>query len=230
MRFTKYFMKFAVAILIYVPITAMAQEASISVAEKSSYYFRGDYVWQNKSSTETSINFAQDGFSFTLWSIIPHADRTVLRDVRDEVNIILDYTKQMSETLSITAGTIIYLYPASTSIGNTEELFVSFNSDWSNGFGIYGGIYADIDNVNGSYITIGPTYTKPINKFVFTANGVLSATDYEDWAIVESGFTANLSYPITPSWNLYGGLLGNYNFHTEDSQVVIHGGIEYSIK
>ena len=206
-------------------------DASLNVY--NNYYFRGAYVFENQANLQPSFTVGWDdpGISLNVWSAMPLVDRRELRDVRDEVDLTLNYDLSLTDALGLSMGVIVYMNPDAEPFFNTEELYLLAAYDLGAGFSVSGGVYGDVNALLGVYATVGAGYSLSIAEpLTLDAGVMLSVMGYKesDFGFVESGATLALTYALTKEVSVVGAGLMNYNVDASELQYALNAGMGYA--
>ena len=206
-------------------------DASLSVY--NNYYFRGAYVFENAANLQPSFTVGWDdpAISLNVWSAVPMIDRGELRDVRDEVDLTVNYDLPLTDSLGLSIGVIVYMNPDAEPFFHTEEIYLSAAYDLGLGFSVGGGVYADVDALLGVYASAGVGYSLELVKGLTLDIGTMfSVTGYKDtgFGFVESGGTAGLTYAISDEVSLGIAGLGNYNVDAALGHYAFNGTMGYA--
>jgi len=97
----------------------------------SKYIWRGmDLLWNNNPAFQPSVTytFGESGFSVNLWGSFALSERSIYKTV-DEIDLILDYSFQLSDKVGMSVGFINYGYYFVPEFdfkdGTTQEFYVS---------------------------------------------------------------------------------------------------------
>jgi len=137
-----------------------------------------------------------------------------MRDVRDEVDLTVNYDLAVGDNFGISMGLIVYMNPDAEPFFHTEELYLSAAYDLGLGFSVGGGVYGDLNAFLGIYATAGVGYSLELAKGLTLDIGTMaSMTAYKDagFAFVESGGTVGMTYAVSDEVSLGIAGLGNYN-------------------
>lgn len=196
----------------------------------NNYYWRGAYLYPEgipAFQPSLTLGFNDPALSLNIWSSLPLKQRTELKDVRDELDLTLNYDLISRDDLTLSFGLVSYIYFMGE-FSHSEELYVSFWYDIWNGLGAYAQTYIDVNASKGVYFSFGPSYTKDLaDKLNLDAKLIFSFTKYHEqsFAVVETGFKTTLAYQMTDVFSLSGGLCWNYNFDADNNQYAVILGV-----
>ncbi|MFT7625020.1 MAG: hypothetical protein ACI9WU_004211 [Myxococcota bacterium] len=195
---------------------ANAQDATVSQTSESrlsgsvdltfanSYYFRGVNVFDDVFNLQPSATLGYQptdlvAASLNVWAAVPFAQRKVLKPVRDEIDVTLDVTLTPLDGLSVSAGFILYTVAAADPFFHTEEIYVAASYDLPAGFAVGAGIYGDVNEFEGIYFKVGPSWSIDlIENLRFSTELFYGGAKYAgaDFASVELGATGGFSADI----------------------------------
>jgi uncharacterized protein (TIGR02001 family) len=120
----------AAALMVSIPSFAGdAFSFSADLTTASSYVWRGyDVLDGVELPVQPSLTVAHSsGLSLNAWGSFGLLDRSSGVDNWDEVDVTLDYNRDLNDMFSMSAGVIVYLFP-NTSTAKTMELYASVSA------------------------------------------------------------------------------------------------------
>ncbi len=189
----------------------------------NNYYWRGAYLYPEgvpAFQPSLTLGLNDPALSLNIWSSLPLKQRTELKDVRDELDLTLNYDLIDEDDMSLSLGFISYIYFVGE-FWHSEELYADFWYDVWNGLGFFAQTYIDVDAYKGIYLSFGPSYTNDLTeKLNLDTRVIFSFTKYDgaSFAVVETGMLAALTYQMNDVLSMIGGLRWNYNIDAENNQ------------
>ncbi|MCC7383340.1 MAG: hypothetical protein IT384_16000 [Deltaproteobacteria bacterium] len=180
---------------------AIAGELTGSVGAQlfSSYYFRGADIFDGRPNVQpsASLGWTDPAITLGVWAAVPLARRSQLKNVRDEIDVTLNWDLPILDLATISAGGILYLNPAAEPFFNTEEVYLLARAPLGAGFAARAGVYADLDALRGVYATFGPGYVletlAPLKVEAWLMAG-LSKYRGHPTSLLELGATVSVTY------------------------------------
>ena len=198
---------------------ALAKEAptvgfDISADYVSKYIWRGQNL-QDDGAFQPSVNLTYGNFSANIWASTELSKINGNSGEITEVDYSLDYSAALFEGVSYSIGVINYVFP-NTSIEDTVEIYAGLSFDCFLSPSIT--LYNDVDEANGSYVSVGIGHT--FEKVIGDVPADVSASfgwgsgSYNDyyWGVDKSkmnDFALSIAFPVelengwslTPSLN-----------------------------
>lgn len=199
----------------------------------NSYYWRGYYVYPEgvpAFQPSLTLGFNEPAISLNIWSSLPFKKRSELKDVRDELDLTINYDLVDEDNFGLSLGFVSYLFFVGE-FWNTEELYVSSWYDIHNGLGLYAAAYIDVDFYKGLYFNFGPYYDHRLTEDLSLSSKILlSFTKYKglDFSFIETGFNTSLVYKLTDLYALSAGVLWNYNIEEKNNQYAVNASFTMS--
>jgi len=135
------------------------------LAEEPSFNFTtgvfSDYVWRGQRAvdggvSQTSITAKWENLALTGWGNLDLTNKNDQSGNITEINGILDYSNELSDGVGYSLGLIVYDFPHSDA-PITTEIYAGLNFDVFLKPSI--AIYRDIDEVDGTYASVGIEHT-----------------------------------------------------------------------
>ncbi len=193
----------------------------------NNYYWRGVYLYPEgvpALQPSLTVGFNKPAISLNIWSSLPLRKRAELKDLRDELDLTLNYDLIDRDNFGVSVGFVSYIFFVGE-FWHSEELYISVWHDIWNGFGIYAQAFFDVDAYKGIYFNFGPSYNKQLTKKLnWDSKILLSFVKYSGtgFSFIETGLASSLAYQINQIFSLGGGLLWNYNAEDKSNQYVVN--------
>lgn len=209
------------ALLAAMPISANAQEVSVSVTTDfvSEYVFRG--VTLAASAIQPGVEASFGNFTVGGWASLAIGEDSYLYD--DELDLYAGYSFDVSETISADVGATVYHYPQYGGIfdigtdagdASTLELYagLSFDAPLAPGITAYYDTTLETFTIEG-----GISHSFPISdKTSFDLSGSAGSVSVDGAGDYQYGSaSAALSYALSDNTSAY--LSGNLGLSSEDT-------------
>lgn len=198
----------------------------------------GKYIWrgqnlQDDGAFQPSVNMTYGNFSANIWASVESSNINSNSGEITEVDYSFDYSDTLFEGVAYSIGLINYVFP-NTGAEDTTEIYAGLSFDCLLSPSIT--LYNDIDEVNGSYVSvgIGHTFEKVIGEVPadVSASFGWGSASYNNayWGVDKSkmnDFALSVAFPVelengwslTPSINyvtLMSGDIEKGNTYSDD--------------
>ncbi|MDH3997249.1 MAG: hypothetical protein OET90_00275 [Desulfuromonadales bacterium] len=197
-------------------VFAVEVEGDAYIGVYSKYLWRGYDLSDGEAVLQGGMDLSAYGFTVSYWSNyqISDGDSPELESGEiTETDIIIDYTFDATEMLSVSVGNLHYYY---NSTGSDDELYLGFAVDTllaPEFYTYYAWDVEDDSGMDGLFFTLGVSHELEPCENVLVGLGALVGYNQENPLVGDySNFhnaelTVSADYALNDNWSITGGLL-----------------------
>lgn len=184
--------------------------SAAEVAGEVGFDYMGNYIWRgqrlvDKPVVQPWVNLGFGNFTFGTWANMNTKGKS---GEFNEIDLSVDYTNSLTDTISYSVGIIRYEFPNTTAEG-TAEIYAGLSFDTFLSPSVT--LYYDIDEVDGCYLSFGAGHQIELSESVcldMSASLGWGSSDYNEayWGEDSSkmqDLTLSLAMPVAlGNWTL----------------------------